>query len=94
MAKMVRCAHILVKSRKTAEKLLKDIQKGADFGELAKNYSECPSKEKGGDLGWFGKGQMVPQFERAAFALQPGKLSQAVQTQFGFHIIKCLEVKG
>lgn len=94
MATMVRCAHILVKSRNMAEKILKDINKGADFGALAKKYSECPSKEKGGDLGWFGKGQMVKPFESAAFKLQPGEISAPVQTQFGWHIIKCMDRKG
>ena len=73
---------------------LGQVRGGKDFGELAKQFSECPSRERGGALGWFGKGQMVKPFERAAFALQKGQLSEPVQTEFGWHIIKCLDTKG
>jgi peptidyl-prolyl cis-trans isomerase C len=83
-----RASHILVKERSLAENLLKKIQGGARFEALAQQYSTCPSKAKGGDLGWFGPGKMVPAFEQACTRLGPGSLSPVVQTQFGFHIIK------
>ncbi len=83
-----RARHILVKDKSLAEQLLKRLKHGARFEALAKEYSTCPSKSKGGDLGWFGPGQMVKPFEAACEKLRPGKLSGVVKTQFGFHIIK------
>jgi PPIC-type PPIASE domain len=76
-------------ARIKAEGVLKRVRAGESFETLAKEFSTDPgSKEKGGDLGWFGHGQMVPEFDKAAFALEPGKISDLVETQFGFHIIK------
>ena len=81
-------------SRTKAEDVLKRARAGEDFSKLASEFSTDPgSKEKGGDLGWFGPGQMDPTFEKAAFALQPGQISDVVETQFGYHIIKVEEKK-
>lgn len=84
-----RASHILVKDRGLAESLLVRIKQGASFEALAREHSTCPSKSSGGDLGWFGAGKMVPAFESAVKRLSPGSVSDLVQTQFGFHIIKC-----
>lgn len=101
----VRASHILIgvddkaspedkkKAREKAEKLRKELAGGADFATLAKDNSTCPSSKQGGDLGFFGKGQMVPSFEKAAFALKPAETSPVVETQFGYHIIKLTEIK-
>lgn len=84
----VQCSHILVKDEALANKVLGELAAGADFAAQAKAHSECPSKANGGDLGKFGKGNMVAEFERAAFALQIGDTSGLVKTKFGYHIIK------
>lgn len=102
----IRASHILIgttpassddekkKARKLADKLRKDLSGGADFSLLAKENSTCPSSQQGGDLGFFGKGQMVPAFEKTAFALKQGDISDVIETQFGFHIIKLTDKKG
>ena len=84
----VRASHILVEDKATAEELKTKIEAGASFEALAKDHSTCPSKAKGGDLGWFGKGQMVKPFEDAAFSTPEGKISPPIKTQFGYHLIK------
>jgi len=86
---LVKARHILVKDKKQAEDILKKLQQGQDFAQLAKTYSQDPgSKDKGGDLGYFSRGQMVPAFEKAAFSLKIGQISSIIQTDYGYHIIK------
>jgi peptidyl-prolyl cis-trans isomerase C len=84
----IRASHILVPSKQDAEALKALIDSGRSFEELARASSQCPSGQEGGDLGWFRKGMMVKPFEDAAFALNEGEVSGAVQTQFGYHLIK------
>ncbi|QXE85486.1 peptidylprolyl isomerase [Geomonas nitrogeniifigens] len=99
----VRASHILIgvdakntpeqkkQAKEKAEALLAKVKAGADFASLAKTESTCASKEKGGDLGTFKRGQMVAPFEKAAFEMKPGEISDVVETQFGYHIIKLTE---
>jgi parvulin-like peptidyl-prolyl isomerase len=83
-----RARHILVESKAEAEVVLKRLQEGEDFAALAEELSKDPgSAQQGGDLGWFAKGQMVPEFEEVAFSLEPGELSDVVVTEYGFHIL-------
>lgn len=101
----VKASHILIgvdasasaedkaKAKAKAEALLKEIRGGKDFAEAAKTNSTCPSKDQGGDLGYFGKGQMVREFEQAAFTMKIGDISDVVETQFGYHIIKLTDKK-
>ncbi len=85
----VRASHILVEKHSQAVEIIRRISEGADFAEMARQYSSCPSKKKGGDLGWFTRGQMVPEFERAVFSLNVGQMThEPVKTKFGYHIIK------
>jgi len=86
----VRASHILVDDEPTAKKILKQVNP-INFPSLAKKFSTCPSAENGGDLGWFGQGQMVKEFEQVAFKLKPGAISDAVKTEFGYHIIMCTD---
>ena len=89
----VKASHILVKELDQAESILLELKEGVSFEEAAQKYSTCPSKEKGGDLGFFNKGQMVPEFEEAAFTLEQNTISEPIQTQFGYHIIKVTDEK-
>lgn len=84
----LRARHILVKTEAEARDVVEKVHRGEDFAELAKTTSTGPSKTQGGDLGYFTKGQMVKEFEEAAFALKPGDVSEPVKTQFGWHVIK------
>lgn len=87
----VTARHILVDTLEQAEDIKKKIDNGMNFEMAALEYSSCPSKEQGGNLGSFTRGRMVPEFEKAAFELAVGEVSGAVQTQFGYHIIKIEE---
>ncbi len=81
-------SHILVETEDEAKALIAQLEDGADFAQLAKDNSTGPSGPNGGELGWFGLGMMVPEFETAATALEVGAISAPVQTQFGWHVIK------
>ena len=83
-----KASHILVKEQDLARKLYQEIKKGARFEGLARKHSTCPSKSSGGDLGWFGPGKMVKEFEDACKKTGVGTVTEPVRTQFGFHIIK------
>jgi peptidyl-prolyl cis-trans isomerase C len=101
----VKARHILVKTDKQAdaadteaarekiEAIQKRVAEGEEFAEVAKEESECPSSDKGGDLGFFSKGRMVPPFEDAAFSMEPGEVSDIVETRFGYHLIKVEDKK-
>jgi peptidyl-prolyl cis-trans isomerase C len=91
MPDQVHCAHILVKTEQEAKTVLERLNKGEKFANIAQQVSLCPSGKRGGDLGTFGRGKMVKEFETAAFALQKGQVSPIVRTKFGYHIIKRLE---
>lgn len=89
MSNEVRASHILVKTEEEAKEIIAKLEGGADFAELAKEHSSDGSAQNGGDLGFFGPGRMVPDFEKAAFELDVGAHSrEPVQSQFGFHVIK------
>ncbi len=90
--KKVQARHILVGKKELAEEVKKKIDDGEEFSNLAEEYSECPSKKRGGDLGWFGKGAMVRPFEVAAFSAEEGEIVGPVKTEFGWHIIYVYEV--
>lgn len=89
----IRASHILVKTEEEAKKLLEEIKNGADFAKLASEHSICPSGRDGGDLRFFGRGMMVKPFEDAAFALKKGEVSEPVETQFGWHLIKLTDIQ-
>ena len=95
MPKEVHCAHLLVKTEQEANDIKGKIdRKEEKFPKMAKRFSTCPSKEDGGDLGWFGRGAMVPEFEEMAFKMVPNKCSKPVKTQFGYHLIWVFETRG
>jgi peptidyl-prolyl cis-trans isomerase C len=87
----VHARHILVETEDEAKEVEKELKAGADFAELAKKKSKDPGASDGGDLGFFTKDQMVPEFSAVAFSLQPGQISDPVKTQFGWHVIKVEE---
>lgn len=103
MSDKIRAAHILLmykgamRSQATRTKeealsaiseIMEEIKEGAEFGQMARQYSDCPSSEEGGDLGFFPKGAMVPEFDAAAFKLAAGEISGVVETPFGYHLIQ------
>jgi len=88
MAAQARASHILVKTEDQAKQIMKRLTDGEEFAAVAKRFSSCPSGKNGGDLGWFGKGMMVPEFEKIAFEEGVGKVVGPVKTQFGYHVIK------
>lgn len=85
----IKASHILVKDEETANKIISELESGLKFEEAAKKYSMCPSKERGGDLGFFPRGRTVPEFEQVAFTLEKDEITKKpVKTKFGYHIIK------
>ncbi|MDF0601629.1 peptidylprolyl isomerase [Psychromarinibacter sp. C21-152] len=86
-------SHILVESEEAAQAVIEELEGGADFAAVAKEKSTGPSGANGGSLGWFGPGQMVPEFEEAVVTLEPGEISAPVQTQFGWHVVKLNETR-
>ncbi|ABR47885.1 PpiC-type peptidyl-prolyl cis-trans isomerase [Alkaliphilus metalliredigens QYMF] len=89
----VQASHILVDSEEKAQGVLAELKEGLSFEEAATKHSSCPSNAKGGDLGLFAQGQMVPEFEEAAFNMEVDTVSEPVKTQFGYHIIKVVDQK-
>jgi len=79
--------HILVSSEEICKETKKDIENGQDFSQLAQDLSQCPSGKSGGDLGYFHRGQMVPEFDKVVFEAEVGKVYGPVKTQFGYHLI-------
>lgn len=89
----IKASHILIEDEAKAKEIIEEIKSGLAFEDAAKKYSSCPSKENGGDLGFFSRGKMVPEFENAAFELEVDEISSPVQSQFGYHIIKATDKK-
>jgi parvulin-like peptidyl-prolyl isomerase len=85
---IARARHILVEHEYEAQDVLRKLEAGESFDDLARIFSRCPSSRQGGDLGVFSRGQMVEPFEEAVFALEPGQLSAPVRTRFGYHVIQ------
>ena len=88
MVNKVNASHILVRGEGEAYVILKAFREGKSFEELAKEKSLCPSRKRGGSLGWFGRGQMVKEFETAAFGGKKGQVLGPIKTQFGYHLIR------
>lgn len=86
--KKAKARHILVPSKEVCEKLKAEIEAGADFAEIARTYSKCPSGKQGGDLGEFSPGEMVPEFDKVVFSAEVGKVQGPVKTAFGYHLIE------
>lgn len=84
----VRASHLLVETEEEAKKLKQEIEQGKSFADAAREVSLCPSGQEGGDLGYFGKGMMVKEFEDAAFSMKVGEISDPIKTQFGWHLIQ------
>ena len=80
--------HILVETQEACEAVKSQIEGGADFAAMAREHSQCPSGQQGGELGEFGPGQMVPEFDRVVFQEEVGKVHGPIQTQFGFHLVE------
>lgn len=93
MTQQVRASHILVRGKGKADELRTRVDGGDEFASLAKEFSECPSKKRGGDLGWFKRGMMVKEFEKAAFEGDKGSVVGPVKTDFGWHLIKIVDKK-
>ncbi len=89
----LRASHIQVDTEAEAKEILQKLKGGAEFGQLARQYSKDPSKERGGDIGYFAKGQLMPEIEEACFKLEVGQVSDIIKTQFGYHIIKLTDKK-
>ena len=87
----VHALHILTKTKNQSKAIIMRADNGESFKALAKKYSLCPSGKQGGDLGWFGHGQMVPEFEKAAFETPKGEMSDPIKTDFGWHVIKVID---
>ncbi|TKC14888.1 peptidylprolyl isomerase [Robertmurraya kyonggiensis] len=92
-AEQVQASHILVEDEETAKEVKEKLDAGEDFADLAKEYSTDSSSESGGDLGYFGKGEMVAEFEEAAFSMEIGEISEPVKSEHGYHIIKVVDKK-
>ena len=87
MTTFVKASHLLVKTEEEALELKEKISNGLDFAQAAKEVSLCPSGQNGGDRGYFSRGQMVKEFEDAAFSMEVGEISNPIKTQFGYHLI-------
>ncbi|MFH0732737.1 MAG: peptidylprolyl isomerase [Candidatus Omnitrophota bacterium] len=90
----VKASHILLSSEDEAKNVLAELDAGADFSDLARKYSKDLTKDRGGDLGYFQRGQMIPEFENVCFAIKPGQTSGIVKTRFGYHIIKVTDKRA
>ncbi|MEE9525138.1 MAG: peptidylprolyl isomerase [Candidatus Woesearchaeota archaeon] len=93
MTKKINASHILVKDETEANAIAFDVKRGEDFESIAKEKSQCPSGKNGGNLGWFGRNQMVKEFETACFNASKGDIIGPVKTQFGWHIIKIIDTQ-